>query len=485
MDRDDFLRGYINNFGKGVGFRSEQEFVKDFLESMDPDNPDVYLPSNKEEYIPIRNKAFDQTIGKGFADAYDRYKVIGSGAFGTAFQDPDNPNKVFKAQLLNDKENIERAEREVEAQIKAAQMGRAPMVDAVETFPLRKAGEGQAAMDLLRSFDTTGRFSDPTIHVTEMDKVETLDKQGYLNEPGGVLDRFVEKGLIDANDDPPIYKLNASPEIAKEFNKRGFSDAGQMRRTVEREADLAFAQGNLDLADAGIVHNDLKDSGSELLRDDHITYNPNTKKMQFIDYGVAKIHDHANDLHEHTKNLNLKDETLKNKGATERAQHFLEHKLSHIMDGFKAIGHEDIGKRVQKNFYELAENDNLLGMNDLINDTRELVGEFTPEDANIRLVKGQKTGYIYGKDQAPTMNQIMTDVRADEFPQFADKSLEYDPLTPAPKEDKKLLEFRKQQDIKNALNFRPKNKPGTSTAQAQYDEFKKRFETKLTDMDDY
>ena len=155
------------------------------------------------------------------------------------------------------------------------------------------------------------------------------------------------------------------------------------------------------------------------------------------------------------------------------------------MDGFKAIGHEDIGKRVQKNFYELAENDNLLGMNDLINDTRELVGEFTPEDANIRLVKGQKTGYIYGKDQAPTMNQIMTDVRADEFPQFADKSLEYDPLTPAPKEDKKLLEFRKQQDIKNALNFRPKNKPGTSTAQAQYDEFKKRFETKLTDMDDY
>ena len=121
MDRDDFLRGYINNFGKGVGFRSEQEFVKDFLESMDPDNPDVYLPSNKEEYIPIRNKAFDQTIGKGFADAYDRYKVIGSGAFGTAFQDPDNPNKVFKAQLLNDKENIERAEREVEAQIKAAQ----------------------------------------------------------------------------------------------------------------------------------------------------------------------------------------------------------------------------------------------------------------------------------------------------------------------------------------------------------------------------
>ena len=484
MDRDDFLRGYINNFGKGVGFRSEKEFVKDFLESMDPDNPDVYIPSNKEEYIPLRNKAFDSTMGKGFAEAYDRYPKIGQGAFGTTFQDPDNPNKVFKAQRLEMKDDIKRAEDEVEAQLKAAEMGLAPNIHAVETFPARKAGESNLE-DYLRSLDTTGRFSDPTIHVTEMDKVQPLNKQGHLNEPGGVLDRFVEKGLINADDDAPIYKLNASPKIAKEFRESGYSDAGQMRRTVEREADLAFAQGNLDLADAGIVHNDLKDGYTGLLRDDHITYNPNTKKMQFIDYGVAKIHDHANDLHEHTKNLNLKDETLKNKDATERAQHFLEHKLSHIMDGFKAIGHEDIGKRVQKNFYELAENDDLLGINDLINDTRELVGEFTPEDANIRLMKGQKTGYIYGKDQAPTINQIMTDVRADEFPQFADKSLEYDPLRPAPREDKKLLESRKQQAIKDNLNFQPKNKPGTSTAQAQYDEFKKRFETKLTDMDDY
>ena len=100
-------------------------------------------------------------------------------------------------------------------------------------------------------------------------------------------------------------------------------------------------------------------------------------------------------------------------------------------------------------------------------------------------MKGQKTGYIYGMNQAPTINQIMTDVRADEFPQFADKSLRYDPLTPAPKEDKKLSESRKQQAIKDNLNFQPKNKPGTSTAQAMYDEFKKRFETKLTDMDNY
>ena len=93
MDRDDFLRGYLNNF-RNV---TEREFVKDYLESMNPDDPDIFLPDNPKEYIPIRNKAFDQTLGKGFAEAYDKYKVLGAGAFGTTFQDPDDSTKVFKA----------------------------------------------------------------------------------------------------------------------------------------------------------------------------------------------------------------------------------------------------------------------------------------------------------------------------------------------------------------------------------------------------
>ena len=51
MDRDDFLRGYLNNF-RNV---TEREFVKDYLESMNPDDPDIFLPDNPKEYIPIRN----------------------------------------------------------------------------------------------------------------------------------------------------------------------------------------------------------------------------------------------------------------------------------------------------------------------------------------------------------------------------------------------------------------------------------------------
>ena len=108
MDREECLRGYLNNF-RGV---REREFVKDYLQSMNPDDPDIFLPDNPKEYIPIRNKAFDQTLGSGFAEAYDKYKVLGSGAFGTTFQDPDDPNKVFKAQRLMMKDDINRAEKE-------------------------------------------------------------------------------------------------------------------------------------------------------------------------------------------------------------------------------------------------------------------------------------------------------------------------------------------------------------------------------------
>ena len=148
---------------------------------MNPDDPDIFLPDNPKEYIPIRNKAFDQTLGKGFAEAYDKYKVLGTGAFGTTFQDPDDPTKVFKAQSLEFQKDIKRAEKEVDAQIKAAEMGRAPNVHAVETFPARK--------DFIYN---NPKYTTPIIHVTEMDKVDTLKSQGYAGEPGGVLEKFVK-----------------------------------------------------------------------------------------------------------------------------------------------------------------------------------------------------------------------------------------------------------------------------------------------------
>ena len=412
MDRDDFLRGYLNNFQRRYG--GEREFVKDYLQSMNPDDPDIFLPDNPKEYIPLRNKAFDQTLGKGFAEAYDKYKVLGSGAFGTTFQDPNDPTKVFKAQRLEMQDDIKRAEKEVDTQIKAAEMGRAPNVHAVETFPARKD-----EMDLLRDLDTTGRFASPTIHVTEMDKVDTLKSQGYAGEPGGVLEKFVKNKMIDADDDAPIYKLN-NPEA-------------QVMRNETRKMHLARAKGELDLADKGIIHSDLLDRlGND--REEHITYNPNTNKMQFVDYGVAKVHDHAGDMHEHTKNLNIKNDELKNLDASSRAEHFLDHKASAIIDGMKAVGNREEANIFEGIFNEYMGNDDLLAADDLVNQGREIINKHDFKDSELKLQKGQKTGYMYGQLSNPTVNQVVTDIQADKFPQFNNPNLYKSPTIsfPAP-----------------------------------------------------
>ncbi len=390
----------------------ERDFVRGYLESINPDDPDIFLPDNPKEYIPIRNKAFDQTLGKGFAEAYDKYKVLGSGAFGTTFQDPDDPTKVFKAQRLIMKDDIKRADKEVEAQLKAAEMGRAPNIHAVETFPAREDG-----MDLLRSLDTTGRFASPTIHVTEMDKVKTLESQGYAAEPGGVLEKFVKNKIIDADDDAPIYKLN--------------NPAAQVMRDETRKMHLARAKGELDLADKGIIHSDLMDSAG-FDREEHITYNPNTNQMQFVDYGVAKIHDHAGDMHRHTINQNLKNEEVRDLDASARAEHFLDHKATAIINGMRAVGNREEANIFEGIFNEYMGNDDLLAADDLVNQGREIINKHDFKDSELKLQKGQKTGYTYGQLSNPTVNQVVTDIQADKFPQFNNPNLYKSPTSPFP-----------------------------------------------------
>ena len=406
MDRDDFLRGYLNNFQRR--YVNEREFVRDYLESMNPDDPDIFLPDNPKEYIPLRNKAFNETLGEGFAEAYDKYKFLGSGSFGTTFQDPDDPTKVFKAQRLNFQSDIKRADKEVDTQIKAAEMGRAPNVHAVETFPARKDFEY-----------SDQRFTTPIIHVTEMDKVDTLRSQGYATEPGGVLEKFVKNKMIDADDDAPIYKLN--------------NPAAQVMRDETRKMHLARSKSELDLADKGIIHSDLMDSAG-MDREEHITYNPNTNQMQFVDYGVAKVHDHAGDMHEHTKNLNIKNEELKNLDASSRAEHFLDHKATAIIDGMKAVGNREEANIFEGIFNEYMGNDDLLAADDLVNQGREIINKHSFDDAELKLQKGQKTGYMYGQLSNPTVNQVVTDIQADKFPQFNNPNLYKSPTIsfPAP-----------------------------------------------------
>ena len=59
-----------------------------------------YLPDNPKEYIPLRNKALPSNFGKGFLKHMINIKLLGSGSFGTTFQDPDDPTKVSQSSRI-------------------------------------------------------------------------------------------------------------------------------------------------------------------------------------------------------------------------------------------------------------------------------------------------------------------------------------------------------------------------------------------------
>ena len=192
-------------------------------------------------------------------------------------------------------------------------------------------------------------------------------------------------------------------------------------------------------------------------REEHITYNPNTNQMKFVDYGVAKIHDHAGDMHEHTKNLNIKSEELKNYDASSRAEHFLDHKASLIIDGMKAVGNREEANIFEGIFNEYMGNEDLLAANDLVNQGREIINKHSFDDAELKLQKGQKTGYMYGQLSNPTVNQVVTDIQADKFPQFNNPNLYKSETNPFPappysnKEEERPLTDEERKDVQELL----------------------------------
>ena len=68
------------------------------------------------------------------------------------------------------------------------------------------------------------------------------------------------------------------------------------------------------------------------------------------------------------------------------------------------------------------------------NQGREIINKHDFKDSELKLQKGQKTGYMYGQLSNTTVNQVVTDIQADKFPQFNNPNLYKPPTTsfPAP-----------------------------------------------------
>lgn len=330
MDTDEFLDNYKNSlddYVQGYGHKegikrfvkhfSNDELVQNIKEQEDDDLGGALSGLTEKEYIPIRNKVFDTAFGKGFVEQYEKHPFVGQGGFGTVFEKPGDPSRVIKVQRLDSDSARTRADEEVEAQLKAAELGLAPRIHTVETGP--------------SSHEPSNSNKMSSLHSIEMDRVSTMEN-------------------------PDHNFIFGTPEA------RG-----------SREQALALAKSQLKLASAtGIVHDDIVTPYGK--REDHMYYDPEAKTMGFVDYGKINQYDHAEDLHNHDEygpNFNK---------ATDRAKHFLDHQVNAIYDGMYAVGNVEEGEIFKATYKELRDNNNMRDASNLVDQGASLVQRHTMED---------------------------------------------------------------------------------------------------------
>ena len=312
---------------------------------------DFYLPDNEKEYRPLRDKALTDIYGEGFVDMYNRYKPIGEGAYGAVFEKPGDPQRVLKVQREDTLRRQKFGDREVARQTEAASINRAPKIHSVTDYPYQH----ETPEDILGSFDKFTGTDNPRHRVTEMDRVKTVEDQG---------------GKIQMLQDYVLKMQGLKPED----RKYGTYDKFETPYRLENARyNLALAKAQLHLADTkGIVHTDLGDDAS---RTDHIAYDPSQKptRTKFIDFGHTKKYNHAENMHRHTQNLNLKDEELEDYDDRKKIEHFLDHKVANIKRGLNALGREDEAIAFGQEYQGYVDRPNLLqgedyvSANDLVN----------------------------------------------------------------------------------------------------------------------
>jgi len=327
---------------------------------------DFFLPDNPSEYKPLRDQVLTEEFGQGFVDMYDRYKPIGQGAFGAVFEKPGDPSRVLKVQRQDTKRRMRMGDEEVSRQTEAASINRAPQIHSVTDYPYRH----DTLEAILESMDKTDGTDNPRHRVIEMDKVKTIDDQGGKIE---MLQDYVlrKQGLKRGDLKYNIYDKFETPY-----------------RIENAKYNLALAKAQLHLADAkGIVHTDL---GADNSRTDHIAYDPSKpSRMKFIDYGFTRKFNHAENLHEHTKNLNLRNEQLKNHNFDDKeirdnmmhrgldVEHFLDHKVANVSQGLKALGRADEANAFRNEYQSYVDNpfgyENYESANNLVNRGAKIV----------------------------------------------------------------------------------------------------------------
>ena len=383
---DQYMKPYTGIYNKARVFGTSKG-ERETLQNLSPIYANIPLPTDKEKYKSVRDQIFTDEYGEGFPEMYDKYKNLGVGAFGAVFQNPDDPSRVFKVQRQPSYYEQGKGDTEFKRQTTAAEMGVAPNIYSVSNFPTKKLTPEEE----LNLFDKRNKGITPRLQKMEMDKVNTIDAQGGN-----------EKMILDH-----LGITGSQYDIIKSDND---VEKLQAVRNEKRKLSLALAKQKLNLADKGIVHLDLGQAPNKL-REDHISYDPATNKMQFIDFGITDHYDHADNLHEHTKNLNLKDEELKDYTPGANAEHFLDHKVNNIVDAMRAVGDDEQADRFREIYDSTVDND-LIAADNFVNEYRDRVKDMSFDEANLKLRRGKKTGNLYGEIRNPTVSEYLKDFMA-------------------------------------------------------------------------
>ena len=363
MNEEEFFRKYMNpddgvyRMARLMGrMAGERDIVERFHTRIHnaKANGDLLgfnLPENKKEYKPMRDEAFTELYGKGFVDMYDRYKPIGEGAYGAVFEKPGDSQRVLKVQRQDTIDRQKFGDTEIARQTEAAEVGVAPKIHRVTNLPYTH----EVPSEILRSYDSRYGTTSPRHQVTEMDRVKTVDDQG---------------GKIKMLQD---YVLKMQGRTAADRSYGAYDKFETPYRVANAQYNLAVAKAQLQLADRGIVHTDLGQYPFSEARPDHVAYNPNTNRAQFIDYGHTEKYDHAGNMHTHTRNKNLREEEIEDYTPEANAEHFLQHKVHNISRGLETLGARDEAKRFKDIFFNMLDKEDLLAADNLVNQGREAI----------------------------------------------------------------------------------------------------------------
>ena len=117
------------------------------------------------------------------------------------------------------------------------------------------------------------------------------------------------------------------------------------------------------------------------------SFDPFSNDMKIIDYGQVKKFKHANNLHQHTNNQNLIGEEMDDMSPFEQARHLLDHRVTAVVQGMKAVGNKDLATDFGRLYDEMSAKGDLEEMENIADQGKKIIEKQTMKDVTNRYLQ--------------------------------------------------------------------------------------------------